>query len=150
VLAGVAVSVGVRADADTAVGVLAVLDELGAACQERNVERALACFSSSADVVLVGSGVGERADGHEQLRALVAGLLTQFAILWTWDRREVWATDSFAWAMLEGSFHAHGDIDELSGAYRLCVVLERDTAATWRLVLFHGSEPSLTGQARDT
>jgi uncharacterized protein (TIGR02246 family) len=134
-----------RADAATTAAVRALIERLSAACEQRDVERALACFITREDVVLVGSGVAERADGRTQLRALLDGLLAQFSLRWTWDRCEVWSRDSLAWAMLEGAFHARGDRDEnVSGPYRLCAVLEHDSD-TWRIALFHGSEPSLTG-----
>lgn len=120
---------------------MAVIEELSEACRARDVDRTLRCFVESPDTILLGSGEGERADGVDELRALLNGLLSQFALWWTWDRRDLRASGDVAWAMLEGAYHARGDVgDEFGGAYRLCAVLLRQ-GTDWRIATFHGSEP---------
>lgn len=117
----------------------ATLSRLGALVTQRD----LAVLSEFAtDAVLVGSDVGEIAEGVEELRTLFVRVYAQAAtISWEWETISASASGDIAWFFAKGHCVATGPELRKRLPYRLAGVLQwQSDRWIWRQ--FHGSEPA--------
>jgi uncharacterized protein (TIGR02246 family) len=138
--AAAAVAPAPTADPPAAV-VDALLRSLVDALRARDVDAALDLFAE--DAVLLGSDSGERAEGHDELRALLGRFFEQPATTgWEWERLAADRASGVLWFLVEGDAVLQGDVEQRR-PYRISgVVVPRDGRAV--LVQFHGSEPAAT------
>jgi len=98
-------------------------------------------FASDAEVLLVGSEVGEVADTRAGLAAFLEKIYAQpMRVRWEWKTQRVASAGDVAWIFAEGELLAQASKDTIRRPYRMSGVLERHDGR-WRWRLFHGSEP---------
>jgi hypothetical protein len=74
-----------RADAPTEAEVMALLEKFSNACALRDTEDALRLFAQDDDILLVGSEVGKRSRGPEEIRAFFERLFSrEKTYSWSW------------------------------------------------------------------
>jgi ketosteroid isomerase-like protein len=116
------------------------LDQLNLATRTRDPAIAELFVS---DALLVGSELGEIAQGRAAIAALLAAIQAKdYLVSWQFDRLEAGGDGDRAWFFGEG----HVVLERLTSVarvpYRLSAVLVH-TPDGWRWELFHGSEPKL-------
>jgi len=88
-------------------------------------------------VTMWGSDLGERAVGHEAIRALGEQIVTaKEELRFVWDELQIHERGQLAWVNASGAI----EVDGTRRPYRLTAVLER-TFAGWRWHTFNGSIP---------
>ena len=98
-------------------------------------------FDPAAEVLLVGSEVGEVVRGHQALGRFFAEIFAlPLRIKWVWDDIEAGAQGETVWFFAEGAAVVLRDGIETRRPYRLSGVLVR-TADGLRWRQFHGAEP---------
>lgn len=94
------------------------------------------------DAVLIGSELGERADGRAAIGAMLKALFDRPArMMWDWRRVDITVEGDIAWIAAEGHVVALTDGDKKLFPYRMTGVLQFQNGH-WRWRLFHGSEPA--------
>ena len=90
-------------------------------------------------ITMWGSDLGERATGHDEIRALGEQIVaSEHDLRFHWDEVQIHERGPTAWVNASGTLHVGG----ASHPYRLTAVLER-TFAGWRWHTFNGSVPHL-------
>jgi uncharacterized protein (TIGR02246 family) len=138
--AAAAVAPAPTADPPTAV-VDGLLRSLVDALRARDVDAALELFAE--DAVLLGSDSGERAEGHDELLALLGRFFEQPVTMGgEWERFAADRAGDVLWFLVEGDAVLQGEVEQRR-PYRISgVVVPRDGRPV--LVQFHGSEPAAT------
>lgn len=131
-----------KADAQTAKEIEAVIDALTAAYKARNVQNLLACFSPDPDVVLYGTGVDEKRTGQAQIR---------FQAERDWSQTEsaelsfascaLSAAGNVAWAAVEGAFDLRAGGEAMKFPVRASLVFEK-RGGRWLIMHAHFSSPA--------
>ena len=131
-----------KADAATEKAVTGVLEDLGEALADGDIDRVLANFATDPDMVWLGSWEGEKGVGLKGLERFVKRLLSgPVAYSFEWEERSVSAEGSVAWVIAEGSVRAKGPEQDVSSPYRLTLVLV-NRGDEWLILHSHGSEPA--------
>jgi ketosteroid isomerase-like protein len=124
--------------------VLEMVDRLGRAFLDRNVEAALACFVPDDDITYFGSEPDESATGREAVRALLAGLFAR-------DEAYTWQATSATIHTLPGAAFVIAEADGAARAadgtvepfpYRITGLLSRRSSGAWLWRAVQGSEPT--------
>jgi hypothetical protein len=130
---------------DVRTEIIEALDRLNSLMGRRDLA-ILNEFDSRANVLVVGSEVGEIAEGPEALGALFRHIFAlPVHIGWSWQNVRVSSANDVAWLFAEGHVVITGGADQKKMPYRLTGVLERRDK-TWKWRHFHGSEPAQGGQ----
>jgi ketosteroid isomerase-like protein len=125
---------------DTRTEIVEALDRLNSLVGRRD-HAILDEFDDRADVLLVGSEVGEIAEGPEALAAFFRHIFElPVRIGWSWQNVRVSSADNVAWLFAEGHVVITSESGQKKMPYRLTGVLER-RAEKWKWRHFHGSEP---------
>jgi len=126
--------------------VIAVLNRLFRAYEERKIDDLLALLAPDPDVVLIGTGVDEKRVGRDEIKALAERDWTQseassFEFGWT----SVSKAGSVALVAADGNMHVKTAEQEAAFPLRLTAVLDK-REGKWLVCQFHLSAPA-SGQA---
>jgi len=107
-----------------------------------DVRALLSQFDDGADILLVGSDVGEVFKGRAAMEAWLVKLTARNRFGWQMDRVEVGSNGSTAWTFVEGSMTVRDGTGKVRGVtpYRFTGVLVK-RGDSWAWTLFHGSVP---------
>ena len=124
--------------------VLELVDRLGRAFLDQDVEAALACFVPDDDITYFGSESGESATGRESVRALLAGLFARDEA-YTWQATSATVHSlpgaAFVIAEADGAEHApDGTVEPFP--YRITGLLSRRSSGAWLWRAVQGAEPT--------
>ena len=131
-----------KADAMTEAAVRAVLDQMGKAYAERNLNSLLAILAPDADVVMYGTGADEKRLGRAEIQVQAERDWSQSdatALKYGW--MSVSAAGSVAWVATDATFEVKAGGAEMAFPGRLTCVLER-RGDTWLIVQAHFSLPA--------
>jgi len=129
-----------KADAATEKAVMKIVQDLNDGCASRDVQRVLDLFATDADVVYLGFEEGEKAIGHNELEDFTRRLFSSMAISFEWRWHLVSMEGSVAWVVAEGLFHAKTADQDVSGPYRVTMVLVK-RGDKWLIMHLHDSQP---------
>ena len=131
-----------NADAETQNQVTKTLQAFTDAYAGRDLDRFLACFSSTREVVIYGTGPDEKRVGLDQIRTQVARDWSQsesasFTLHWTAISR----SGVVAWVAADGAIRFRVNNQDGSIPARMTFVLENHDGA-WLIVQAHFSTPA--------
>lgn len=125
---------------DLATDIRMVLERFGELVAGRDMA-VVAEFAPAAEVLLIGSEIGEEARGHAALHVFLARVFAGPAsIRWSWDRVDVAGVGEVAWVYAEGQVVVTREGSESRAPYRLTGVFQ-NVAGRWKWRHFHGAEP---------
>lgn len=115
-----------KADAQTAKDVAAVVEKLTGAYKARKLDEMLACFAFDEDTVLIGTGADEKRIGPAQIRAQAERDWAQtenveMDVAW----RPVSAAGGVAWIFGDGAFRIRAGGQAMALPARVSMVLEK-------------------------
>jgi hypothetical protein len=106
-------------------------------CDERDADAFMALWANDDDITMWGSEEGERAVGHEQIRALADSIVEwEWQLSFAWKDRGVHVEERVAWVNARGTF----TLDGREHHYRVTAVLVQ-REGRWRWHTYSGSEP---------
>jgi SnoaL-like domain len=123
--------------------IFAVMDRMSAFMGTGDIDGQRGQFADDVDIAMIGSADFEVFLGSESVDAYFA-VVREHAVTasWAWKDRRVWASEDFAWAYADSDFSYTFDGQSHTLPYRLTMVCQRRDGE-WRIVLYHGSEPSV-------
>lgn len=122
--------------------VLAVINRLGKAFTTRSVTEGLALFADDEDVSFIGAGGAFPHTGRDAVRSILARIMSlPETFTFDWGSPTVSAAGDVAWAVSGAQITATAGGDTRSHPYRLSLLLRRRPGG-WRIVHYHGSDPS--------
>ena len=119
----------------------ASLDAWNNASGEASIEKMLALFDDSGDILVVGSAKGEIFRGKEEIKGWMSQLYSFAGFSWEIDRLDVDCNGKTAWVFIDGSmvlkFHKGGT---RKTPYRFTGIMVKKKGS-WKWRLFDGSVP---------
>jgi ketosteroid isomerase-like protein len=127
------------ADEDAQKVIFAAVDRFLDAVAAKDLEAALAAFSGDPDCGLIGSEIGEEAEGPAALRSFFVAMFARpgsFSVTWRSRRASINGDTAWFSALVE----ARMSTSERSGPYWMTGILVR-RRGQWLWQLYHGAEP---------
>lgn len=124
--------------------VVEMVDRLGRAFLDKDVEAALSCFVADDDITYVGPQAGESATGHAAVRELLSGVFARPpAYNWQATSATVHTLPGAAFVIAEADGAQHwpdGTVDAFP--YRITGLASRRASGAWLWRAVQGSEPA--------
>ena len=119
------------------------LDQFNELSGRADLSAIMAQFDDKADIMIVGSDVGEVFKGRAAMEGWLESLYKSSGFSWQMDRVEISHNGDTAWAFVEGKMNVNSKATgklRFSKPYRFSAVLVKQ-GDRWVWRLFHGSAP---------
>lgn len=111
------------------------------ACKSANLDRVMAMFDNSAEIMVIGSAEGEISKGKDEVRDWLGQLFGSAGFSWEMNRIDIDCNDKTAWVFVDGKMI----VDFKKGGkkvtpYRFTGIMVKNNGM-WKWRLFDGSVP---------